>query len=47
MNVLEKDVARRSPLRHANINCLGHYNFRAPTPGGGACGRCVTRTRPG
>lgn len=26
--VLEEDVARLSPLRHANLNVLGRYTFR-------------------
>jgi hypothetical protein len=24
-DVLDEDVARRSPLKHANLNCLGRY----------------------
>ncbi|MFJ1609849.1 hypothetical protein ACIOHS_41950 [Streptomyces sp. NPDC088253] len=27
--VLHEDVARLSPLKHANLNCLGRYGFRA------------------
>ncbi len=34
-DVLDEDVARLSPLRHANLNCLGRYSFRASTPVGG------------
>ncbi|MGW7525095.1 hypothetical protein [Streptomyces sp. NPDC054783] len=30
-----EDVARLSPLRHANLNVLGHYSFRGSTPAGG------------
>lgn len=33
--VLDQDVARLSPLRHANLNVLGRYSFRASTPVGG------------
>ncbi|MCW2948571.1 MAG: transposase [Actinoallomurus sp.] len=33
--VLDEDVARLSPLRHANVNCLGRYSFRASQPAGG------------
>lgn len=31
--VLDEDVARLSPLRHANLNVLGRYSFRGSTPG--------------
>ncbi|MEV7445727.1 Tn3 family transposase [Streptomyces sp. NPDC091204] len=31
-DVLDEDVARVSPLRHANLNVLGRYSFRASTP---------------
>jgi hypothetical protein len=34
-DVLDEDVARLSPLRHANLNCLGRYSFRASTPAAG------------
>lgn len=34
-DVLDEDVARLSPLKHANLNCLGRYSFRASTPAGG------------
>jgi hypothetical protein len=34
-DVRDEDVARLSPLRHANLNCLGRYSFRATVP---ACG---------
>jgi hypothetical protein len=33
--VLNEDVARLSPLQHANLNVLGRYSFRASTPAGG------------
>jgi hypothetical protein len=33
--VLNEDVARLSPLKHANLNVLGRYSFRASTPAGG------------
>lgn len=33
--VLDEDVARLSPLKHANLNCLGRYSFRATVPAGG------------
>lgn len=31
-DVLDEDVARVSPLKHANLNVLGRYNFCASTP---------------
>jgi hypothetical protein len=34
-DVLNEDVARLSPLKHANLNVLGHYSFRASAPAGG------------
>jgi hypothetical protein len=34
-DVLDEDVARLSPLKHANLNVLGRYSFRAFTPAGG------------
>lgn len=34
-DVLDEDVSRLSPLKHANLNCLGRYSFRASTPVGG------------
>jgi TnpA family transposase len=34
-DALDEDVARLSPLRHANLNCLGRYSFRPAIPGGG------------
>jgi TnpA family transposase len=33
--ILDEDVARLSPLRHANLNVLGRYSFRASGPAGG------------
>ncbi|MER6599727.1 Tn3 family transposase [Streptomyces parvus] len=33
--VLDEDVARLSPLKHANLNVLGRYSFRAAVPAGG------------
>jgi hypothetical protein len=33
--VLDEDVARLSALKHANLNCLGRYSFRATVPAGG------------
>ncbi|WP_261574656.1 Tn3 family transposase [Frankia gtarii] len=33
---LDEDVARLSPLKHANLNVLGRYSFRASGPTGGA-----------
>jgi len=30
--VLDEDVARLSPLKHANLNCLGRYSFRSSPP---------------
>jgi hypothetical protein len=32
---LNADVARLSPLEHANLNVLGRYSFRASVPAGG------------
>lgn len=34
-DVLNEDVARLSPLKHANLHVLGRYSFRASTPAGG------------
>ncbi|MFC7884762.1 Tn3 family transposase [Streptomyces sp. NPDC057376] len=34
-DVLDQDVARLSPLRHANLNCLGRYSFRTSIPSDG------------
>ncbi|MBT2510039.1 hypothetical protein J7I98_30120 [Streptomyces sp. ISL-98] len=34
-DVLDEDVARVSPLKHANLNCLGRYSFAARSPRGG------------
>lgn len=34
-DVLNEDVARLSPLKHANLNVLSRYSFRASTPAGG------------
>ncbi|MFI0715520.1 Tn3 family transposase [Streptomyces inhibens] len=34
-DVLNEAVARLSPLKHANLNVLGRYAFRASTPAGG------------
>ncbi|MFF4795559.1 Tn3 family transposase [Streptomyces sp. NPDC001276] len=34
-DVLDANVARLSPLRHANLNVLGRYSFRASVPTGG------------
>jgi hypothetical protein len=31
-DVLDADVARLSPLKHANLNCLGRYSFTPSTP---------------
>jgi hypothetical protein len=36
-DVLDEDVARVSPLKHANLNCLGHYSFAASPPREGPC----------
>lgn len=35
-DIKDEDVARLSPLKHKNLNCLGRYNFRASTPAAGA-----------
>ncbi len=42
---LDQDVARLSPLRHANLNVLGRYSFRASSPAGGELRPCATRPR--
>ncbi|MCQ4083913.1 Tn3 family transposase [Streptomyces sp. RB6PN25] len=34
-DVLDEEVARLSPLKHANLNVLGRYTFRGSTPAGG------------
>ncbi|WP_327320582.1 Tn3 family transposase [Streptomyces sp. NBC_01235] len=34
-DVLDEDVTRLSPLRHANLNVLGRYGFRPSVPAGG------------
>jgi hypothetical protein len=34
--VLDEDVARLSPLKHANLNVLGRYSFRGSGPASGA-----------
>lgn len=31
-DVLDEDVARLSPLKHGNLNCMGRYSFRATVP---------------
>lgn len=31
-DVLDEDVARVPPLKHANLNCLGRYSFAARPP---------------
>lgn len=33
--MLDEDVARLSPLKHANLTVLGRYRFRTSTPAGG------------
>lgn len=35
-DVLGEDVARVSPLKHANLNVLGRYSFTASVPAAGA-----------
>ncbi|MFF1394804.1 hypothetical protein ACFVZD_13440 [Streptomyces sp. NPDC058287] len=35
-DVLDEDVARVSPLKRANLNVLGRYNFTASVPAVGA-----------
>lgn len=34
-DVLDQDVARLSPLKHANLNVLGRYSFRVTVPADG------------
>ncbi|MFI8930472.1 Tn3 family transposase [Streptomyces sp. NPDC053474] len=31
-DIKDEDIARLSPLKHKNLNCLGRYNFRASPP---------------
>ncbi|HSX96017.1 MAG TPA: Tn3 family transposase [Streptomyces sp.] len=33
--IKDDDIARLSPLKHNNLNVLGHYSFTASTPAGG------------
>lgn len=33
--IRDEDVARPSPLKHRNLNCLGRYSFTPSTPAGG------------
>ncbi len=33
--MLDEDVARISPLKHADLNVLGRYSFRPSVPAGG------------
>nr|WP_256064988.1 MULTISPECIES: transposase [unclassified Streptomyces] len=35
-DVLDEDIARVSPLKHANLDVLGRYNFTARVPAAGA-----------
>lgn len=35
-DVPNEDVARLSPLEHANLDVLGRHSFRASTPAGGS-----------
>ncbi|MBO0914081.1 hypothetical protein J1C73_07040 [Streptomyces laculatispora] len=45
-DVLDEDVARFFPLKHADLNVLGRYSFRAFTSvDGGVRARCATRVR--
>lgn len=41
-----EDIARLSPLKHRNLNPLGRYSFRAPTPAGGTLRPPRDPTRP-
>lgn len=34
-DVLDEEVARLSPLQHANLKALGRYGFRGSTPADG------------
>ncbi|MFI6063370.1 Tn3 family transposase, partial [Streptomyces sp. NPDC051286] len=34
--IRDEDIARLSPLKHANLNVLGRYSFTASTPAAGA-----------
>ncbi|GLW06955.1 hypothetical protein Misp01_20850 [Microtetraspora sp. NBRC 13810] len=34
--IREEDIARLSPLKHRNVNLLGHYSFTASVPAAGA-----------
>ena len=40
----DEDVARVSPLKHANLNCLGRYRFRASRHAIAAFGHLRART---
>jgi hypothetical protein len=31
-NIKDEDIARLSPLKHRNLNCLGRYSFTASQP---------------
>lgn len=31
-DIRDEDIARLSPLKHKNLNCLGRYNFTASQP---------------
>ncbi|GHB85293.1 hypothetical protein GCM10010347_65230 [Streptomyces cirratus] len=42
-DALDEDVARLSPLKHANRNCLGRYSFLASAPAVALCAPCATR----
>lgn len=33
--IRDEDIARLSPLKHKNLNVLGHYSFTPSTPAGG------------
>ena len=33
--IRDEDVARLSPLKHRNLNCLGRYSFTVSTPAAG------------
>lgn len=42
-DIRDEGIARLSPLKHKNLNCLGRYSFSASRPVDG-CGPCATRT---
>ncbi|WP_328696564.1 MULTISPECIES: hypothetical protein [unclassified Streptomyces] len=46
-DVLDEDVARVSPLKHADLNVLGRYDFTVGVPAAGALRPLRTARGPG